>query len=1175
MSALIHGCGRNWGICLKARWAVALAAVCLCAVAAGDQPEDYELNMAYDKLPGTVVTPHIAWAKPYYRQTLKTLVIAPTWSQRETVELSQRADISYHPLMTRDFDEMCGQERAAVLATPEVIEAMARQRLAEKYDVILIGKLSWEIFSAEQKAAILGRVREGTGLVFVEPRKCGEIDAVFTHKPLDDERSYIVSGVPTAVLPVLSEVSFKDLIGLSEYGKGRVVRIAYGQSRGSPYLCLTPYVEGRQDAFVYDYYHSLLAKAVLWASRKEPDIYITSMEAMGEASNPRALRVGLWTENQKARQLDVALVVRDRDNQVEHAADTRLNVNPGQQELTLALPALKGGLHLADLWLKEDGKVVNWGSTPLTVRARCGIEKIVLDKAAYQAGETLHGTAFIEAAETAGLSLTAQLWDNYGRLIDEKQIAPKGAQTAFSFEIKWPLSVLMSVKCVLRDQQQVLSEGSALLVVAAQRKKDDYFFVMWADYGRRDYLANLIVRQFREFGVDAEFPTVQSLLLSSADANPSVRGNLQIVPYLFGTFNSWGSAEQREGNIRNPCLTDPQYRAELVETIRTVVPLHRDIGAPAYNLTIQGALTRRAQEFCYCPRCTNVFQEYLKKLYGSLAELNKEWDANYSSWEQIQPITLEEAHKEHKHAQWADFRMCMEEVFTELNVFCKTEIRKIDPEATVGFNEPQSATSFRGMDWSQLLSRLDMCGLYLMREMGHTDMPVEIVRSLMKQPRRDTISGGWIGRYGLNEHFNRAMPWRILFHGGQSIWYWLGFCPDGVGGASALTPDLAPLPYFVQATDEIGEIKRGIGKLLLDSRRENDAIAIYYSPASVHAATLAKIAGDQVESQKAFIHAIEDLGLQYDVISDAQVEEGLLEQGQYKVLVLPHVLAMSPAEVAKIRQFVERGGALLADVNPAVADKHCKPLAASPLEDLFGGFGPGPKTHHAGQGQAVYFDRFLMDYLALRAKGEETPIQQKLGEILASAGVKPRVSISTAAGRNPEATEVVVFRNGDIEYVCFLRDYFSVKDLSPKEATVAFPRRAHVYDARTGQYHGEVQEIKTSIAPARAKVFALVPYRINGVAVRLDKSAYRRGGALSFEVDVETSSGKPSLHCFRIEVVDPDGRVLKHYCQNLLGKDGVCRGSINLSLNEKQGPWKLTARDVVSGATGTGEFSVE
>lgn len=1175
MSTMNHGWDRNWGRCRKTRSAVALAAVCLCALAAADEPEDYERNMAYDKLPGTVVTPHIAWAKPYYRQTLKTLVIAPTWSQRETVELSQRADISYLPLMTRDFDEMCGQERAAVLATPETIEAIARERLAEKYDVIMIGKLSWELFSTEQKAAILEQVKAGTGLVYVEPRKYDDIEAVFTQKPVSDARSFILSGVPTAVLPVLSEVSPKDLIGVSEYGKGRVVRITYGQSRGSPYLCLTPYVDGRQDAFVYDYYHSLLAKAVLWAGRKEPDIYITSIEALGETSNPHALKVGLWAENSRSRHLDIVLVVRDRDNQEEHVADTRLDVIPGRQALTLALPALKDGLHLADLWLKEDGKVVNWGSTPLAVRARCRIENIVLDKAAYKTGETLHGTAFIEAPETAGLSLTAQLWDNCGRLVDETHIEPEGARVAFSFEIQRPLSVLMAVKCVLRDRQQILSKRSASLVVAAPRRKDDYFFVMWADYGRSDYMADSIVRQFRELGVDAEFPTVQSLRLSSADANPSVRGNLQIVPYLFGTFNSWGSAEQLEGNIRNPCLTDPQYHAELVETIQRVVPLLQDIGAPAYNLTIQGALTRGEQEFCFCDRCTKGFQEHLERLYGSLAELNKEWDADYPSWEQIQPITLEQARKEHKHAQWADFRMYMENVFTKLNVFCKTEIRRIDPEATVGFNEPQSATSFRGMDWSQLLSRLDMCGLYLMREMGHTDVPVEIVRSLMKQPRPDTLAGGWIGRYGLNEHFNRAMPWRILFHGGQSVWYWLGFCPVGVGGASALTPDLAPLPYFVQATDEIREIKRGIGKLLLDSHRENDAIAIYYSPASVHATTLAKIPTDQVESQKAFIHAIEDLGLQYDVISDTQVEEGLLEQGQYKVLVLPHVLAMSPTEVTKIRQFVERGGAVLADINPAVADKHCKPLPASPLEDLFGGFGPGPKTHQVGKGQAVYFDRFLMDYLALRAKGDPKPILQRLGDILASAGVKPRVSIRNAAGQNPEATEVIVFRNGDIEYVCFLRDYFRVNDLSPQEATVTFPRRAHVYDVRGGRYHGEVQEIKTSIAPARAQIFALVPYRINDVAVRLDKNVYRRGDVLSYEANVETSSGKPSPHCFRMEVVDPDGQVLGHYCRNVLGKDGACRGSINLSLNEKLGVWKLTARDVVSGATATREFVIE
>jgi len=76
-------------------WAVSglmLWLVALCAAAA-----ELSRNSAYDNLPGTVETPHVKWAKPYYLGTLRVLVIAPTWTHRETVELAQRLDVACAP----------------------------------------------------------------------------------------------------------------------------------------------------------------------------------------------------------------------------------------------------------------------------------------------------------------------------------------------------------------------------------------------------------------------------------------------------------------------------------------------------------------------------------------------------------------------------------------------------------------------------------------------------------------------------------------------------------------------------------------------------------------------------------------------------------------------------------------------------------------------------------------------------------------------------------------------------------------------------------------------------------------------------------------------------------------------------------------------------------------------
>ncbi|MBM4044866.1 MAG: hypothetical protein FJ279_07120 [Planctomycetes bacterium] len=582
-----------------------------------------------------------------------------------------------------------------------------------------------------------------------------------------------------------------------------------------------------------------------------------------------------------------------------------------------------------------------------------------------------------------------------------------------------------------------------------------------------------------------------------------------------------------------------------------------------------------SQEFCFCPGCTSGFQEYLKKQYGSLQELNKEWDANCSSWDQARPIALSDARRDGKCAQWTDFRLYMEEVFTDLNAFCRTEIQRIDPEAVVGFNEPQGATSYRGISWWRLLNKLDMCGLYLPRGMNHTDVPVEIARSFLKEGRQGTVFGGWIGCYGYSEEFNRCMPWRILFHGGESMWNWMGYCHDGPGGWTALTPDLVPLPYVVQHCEEINEIKRGIGKLLLHSQRVNDGIAIHYSPLSVHASTIEPSKTTIIESQKSFVYALEDIGLQYNFVANEQIEAGELERGKYKVLVLPYAQALSSAEVKKIKDFVQNGGWLITDFSPGIMDQHCKRLPSSPLQEVFGSFESGMKTNAYGKGKAVYLDNLLKDYIALRSAGNEGNTREKLKEVLALAGVKPRLKLTTPSGADLEATETVFFRNGDIEYLCVLKDYFNVKELLKKDVAIDFPYRAHVYDVRRNEYLGQVHTIKSEIAPARAKVFALLPYKVSEVSLTLDKKAYNPGDAVSHEAKIVTSTGRASMHCLRLELVGPDGQTPRHYSQNLLAQNGAHSGKILLSLNEKRGKWELTVKDIVSGVTGRRKFTVE
>ena len=62
---------------------------------AGQTMKPYKADDAYYGITDNVPTPHIPWSKPYAKGDTKALIIAPAFTQRETVELAQRMSLDY------------------------------------------------------------------------------------------------------------------------------------------------------------------------------------------------------------------------------------------------------------------------------------------------------------------------------------------------------------------------------------------------------------------------------------------------------------------------------------------------------------------------------------------------------------------------------------------------------------------------------------------------------------------------------------------------------------------------------------------------------------------------------------------------------------------------------------------------------------------------------------------------------------------------------------------------------------------------------------------------------------------------------------------------------------------------------------------------------------------------
>jgi hypothetical protein len=143
----------------------------------------------------------------------------------------------------------------------------------------------------------------------------------------------------------------------------------------------------------------------------------------------------------------------------------------------------------------------------------------------------------------------------------------------------------------------------------------------------------------------------------------------------------------------------------------------------------------------------------------------------------------------------------------------------------------------------------------------------------------------------------------------------------------------------------------GVGKLLMESKRQQDGIALYYSMPSIHAASIlgyhqrSSDDDDEVQDKARFsfpanrdgwVKTIKDLGLQFDFVSSEDVAKNPIPNEKYKVLILPLVFALSNEEVRNIEHFVSSGGVVIADSSPGLMDQHCAWQSSDAVNQLFG-----------------------------------------------------------------------------------------------------------------------------------------------------------------------------------------------------------------------------------------------
>jgi hypothetical protein len=1122
-----------------------------------------------------------------------------------------------------DFDHLAPSDysRSYSVLEPELAAGTS-------YDVIVMhSMLGWNHMPESIRRLIYERVRRGEGLVLVHPH-LGEDESdkglwdlspivavpptrltaegagmekgypappkqALSGKPWRRSANhYIANGIPFEALPygplkhylyelgegaeaLVTGEGGAPVVAVKQYGRGRVVGLAYHNYGLFPEVALR---RGEMEETFWEYLFSLLMRSIVWAARKEPSVQLGALKVRTAGLDTDADGAGLAIAVQNAgapQKATIEVTFRDERGGDEGTLKRAFQLGKGETSLDLPLPRGRpaGGRHFVDVIVSTGGRKHDWGTASYEVRRPARVAKVALEADSVRVGGSIAGRARV-SGELRGLTLEAQLRDLSGRLLSSQRRQLAGRkEVSFRLSCRDALTNRGWVRCTLWEGQRFVHEARAEVALTPPRRKwEDYEVIMpWLHHGVWPW-TDLIEEQYRRAGITSTSDTQWQFPLTVSMHPPGFGVYwYRRFPYLERKEN-YRKTGDRKWLAREPCFHTDEFRKPVARALREGIPPILKYSPLAYYIADESSITcyEDAFDLCWSDATLAAFRKWLRRWHRSLERLNAEWETSYRSWDEVMPVTHEEAQRRGNPAPWVDHRLFMNTTLAGAFRYASAVARKVDPDGLVTISGTQLPGSHNGCDWS----KIDKIVEYLQPYSGGGQD--EMHRSF----NPDMILTGFTG-YAMSGAPLEWEIWHRFLHGhrGASI-FW---------GYSMLDPDLRLNAQGRSLGKCFGELRgEGLCRAVMGLKRRHDKVAIHFSMASGHTWWIqdGKLKHEGMEhgrntspSFRRFIasrvgwgEVLEDLGYQYDYLAYDALESGGLASGGFRALVLPGSIALSDREVARIKSFVRGGGLLLADVLPGETDVHGKRLPESPLAEVFA-------TESYGRGRAVLLGKWLDGYEDERLGPSGGELRATIRQALAQSRILPRIKVSATNGEFPVGVERVSWRGGRAQVLGLLKEpcgrfgtsadltsrFEAIEGMRPTERVhIALPAKGHWYDLRAHKYLGVVGEIRTTLREADPKLYALLPYKVEGITLALTGGG-RPGDRVEYSAKVRAGGARPVRHVLRIEVFGPDGKKRPLYSGNVDARAGAGKGRFTLALNDQKGRWRVVATDVFSG----------
>ena len=429
-------------------------------------------------IPGTdLITPHITWLSPYKNGKLNLLWI--TYRRdggfREIVELNQRMDINFtvFTFATPDKFTPWSSYYKPVPATDEEYQKDLEEKLKGQYDIIVLGKVRWNVFPQKFRDMILQKVNEGAillaylgdwgGCKIAEDIKAEDLKKATENKiNLDRKFLYPFKGLPQFKNYKDFEQFINSTLEVYGYGNGKILllkgfMVPHFQNLTPANIrnpLETKYVE-------YDY---LLAYPIqiMISCVKRPDVEISGADYISTDINSFS-DVKFILKSNEAKKVTCDFTLRNDDNEVMLQDTKDLNLTKGENEIKFDIRnQLPKGRYFADIWVKENNAIINFGSSFIELTSNDYISDVVINKS-YKKEESISGEVSIFSKDGKdNLKLKISLVDNFGRLQQTEIMDFKGEKIdsrKITFKINPPksyLTMLQFLKCELFSNDNLI-----------------------------------------------------------------------------------------------------------------------------------------------------------------------------------------------------------------------------------------------------------------------------------------------------------------------------------------------------------------------------------------------------------------------------------------------------------------------------------------------------------------------------------------------------------------------------------------------------------------------------------------------------------------------------------------------------------------------------------------------